>query len=320
MSSRGLSLAGAMKRSNLGMKFNAAGSRETVEQQIKFRFSEGDRKMGEVKTLLEAPTMREFGFLAGVKVLFESIIRSTTLYSSGAWVNMTKAMYEAVDREDKRQLYTLLKINSKTRYYNVLWELDLLPYSFAVMREKVSLVSHMCNAKVSQAGRVAIAESQREWKPGLVSEARRICQRLGLPDPARTYLSSDCIAEAVWKGARREMFQSIAADKHRLNMLAYKSKPKYIYNENLSNLEQKLIFSWRLGILQFKTRYKRLFNNQKCILRPCEGEDSMEHYLHFCEYLDIERPTNEKNMGEMRRFLMEFHALRTEMGIPMVYL
>ena len=130
---QGFEVGRSYEEKYLGMKFNAAGSRETVEQQIKFRFSEGDRKMGEVKTLLEAPTMREFGFLAGVKVLFESIIRSTTLYSSGAWVNMTKAMYEAVDREDKRQLYTLLKINSKTRYYNVLFELDLLPYSFAVM-------------------------------------------------------------------------------------------------------------------------------------------------------------------------------------------
>ena len=304
----------------LGMKFSAEGSRKTIEKQIEFRFKEGDRKLGEVKTLLETPSMREFGFLAGVKVLFESIVRSSTLYSAGVWVNMTRAMYEAADREDKRQLFTLLKINSKTSYYNVLWELDLLPHSYEIRRAKISLVSHMCNAKVSQAGKVAILESQAPWKPGLVQEARMICQDLGLPDPTETYISAECISEAIWDGARKAMFQKIATGSHNLRMTVNRSKPDYIYNENLSNLEQKLVFAWRLGILQFKTRYRRLFNNTKCIFNPCDGEDCLQHYVYSCRYLDLARPLDPQNTTEMRIFLVGLHSLRSDLGIPLVYI
>ena len=317
---QGFKVGRSFEEKYLGMRFNAGGVRETVEGQIRFRFSEGDRKLGEIKTLLEAPTMREFGFLAGVKVLFESIVRSTTLYSSAVWLNMTKAMYKMVEREDKRQIYTLLKINSKTRYYHVMWELSILPYSFAVKKEKVSLITHLCNAKVSQAGRVAMLEAQREWKPGLVMEARKICSEIGLPDPTKTFLSAECISEAIWRGAKRMMFKEIATDRHNLDMSIQRNKPNYIYRDRLSNLEQKLLFSWKLGILQFKSRYKRLYNNQRCILKPCGGIDSLHHLIYECEYLDVERPLNDRDENEMGKFLVRIHEIRTDLGVPLIFL
>ena len=49
---------------------------------------------------------------------------------------MTRAHYDLCNREDKRILFTLLKINSKTNYYTVLWELDMLPFESILKREK----------------------------------------------------------------------------------------------------------------------------------------------------------------------------------------
>ena len=52
----------------LGMMFNEAGSRKTIEDQIKFRFKECDGKVAQIKMLLDTPKMRVFGALAGVKM------------------------------------------------------------------------------------------------------------------------------------------------------------------------------------------------------------------------------------------------------------
>ena len=96
------------------------------------------------------------------------------------------------------------------------------------------------------------------------------------------------------------MFKEIATDRHNLDMSIQRNKPNYIYRDRLSNLEQKLLFSWKLGILQFKSRYKRLYNNQRCILKPCGGIDSLHHLIYECEYLNTwmwrDRSTTEMKM------------------------
>ena len=133
--------------------FNEGGSRQTLEDQIKFRFRECEGKVAQIKMLLETPKMRVFGNLAGVKILHESIIHSTASYSAGVWLGMTKAHYKMCDREDKI-LFTLLKINFKTKYYTVSWELDMLPFSEILKREKIGLVTHLAHFKVSTVGKL----------------------------------------------------------------------------------------------------------------------------------------------------------------------
>ena len=305
----------------LGMMFNEAGSRKTIEDQIKFRFKECDGKVAQIKMLLDTPKMRVFGALAGVKILHESIIHSTACYSAGVWLNMTRAHYELCNREDKRILFTLLKINSKTNYYTVLWELDMLPFESILKREKIGLVTHLAHSKVSTAGKLLHAEARSEWKPGLVYEVRKWCNKLGLPDPVAVRLSAEVIGEAVRKEAREMMFEKLAAARnHNLMLSANRYFPDYIYNENRSNLEQKVIFSWRLGILGFKSRYKHLYNNTECVFEKCPGQDSLHHAVYECEFSKVKKPRNTSNYQEMLKFLLELNQERIPAGVPLIYI
>ena len=292
----------------LGMMICAGGSKETVRTQMEFRVTECKKKLAVVKNLLDKPSMKELGYLAGVRTLFESVITSTALYSAGTWVGMTRKDSEWFDRECKGLWYTLLKLNSRTTWLQVCWECDLLPWSWGVVREKLNLVSFLHHGKVSQAGRVAVGESRGNVKYGLVEEARKWASKLNLPDPSVTQLSSDAISEAVRDAARMEMWESVVTSKYiRTPVLAERYVPDYFFYESWSNHDQLIWFAYRLGILEFRRRYSKKYNTTQCIYE-CEGkEDTFDHSLQ-CERNPV-KLRGQHNL-DMLGYLKELHEER----------
>ena len=306
----------------LGMMVSSGGLRKTVEEQMKYRIKECEGKLAMIQNIMEDPTMRGIGHLAGSKVLFESILTSTALYSAGVWINVTKAMVEKYDRECKRLLYTMLKINSKTTLLHVCWELDIIPWSYGIVREKVSLATFLCNKKVGLAGMLAVSEARRNWKVGLMAEARAWCSKHGLPDPCTVPLSSECISERVKEVARKDMWESVIAGKYlNTSVKTLHNYPAYIFDDYLSNHQQKILFCFRLGILEFKSRFKSKFNNTRCIYSQCPAdEDSLNHSL-VCLFNPVQKPNNRYNLTEMLKYLEALHKERMEkVAIPLYYL
>ena len=155
-----------------------------------------------------------------------------------------------------------------------------------------------------------------------MAEVRKWCGANGLPDPAVTPLSAEAIGMAVERAGRAKMFASLATDKYAKQNMIKEEWPEYIYQDTdvMSNLEQKLIFSWRLGILQFKTRHRSMFSNDSCIYRGCPGSDSLTHSLWSCEYNPVPRPRDPESVSEMKKYLAGLQSERTRHGIPLVYL
>ena len=111
----------------LGMYINADGLRATVREQMEFRIKQCQGKVAVIKSLMERPTMREIGYLAGLWTLFDSIVTSTAIYSARMWVGAMKADMEFFDKKMKEMWYPLMRINLKTTFLQVCWECDLLP-------------------------------------------------------------------------------------------------------------------------------------------------------------------------------------------------
>ena len=99
-----------------------------------------------------------------------------------------------------------------------------------------------------------------------------------------------------------------------------------MYREGWSNLERKLVFSWRIGALQYRRRYSKLFATTTCMMSPeCAkrgGQDSHSHLLRECEYNPVPRPRDENDENQMRRYLSELNRIRCgpEIGVPLVYM
>ena len=106
-----------------------------------------------------------------------------------------------------------------------------------------------------------------------------------------------------------------------MNLTGTYSRPDYIYNEMFSSHQQKIIFCYRLGILEFKSRYSHKYSNTKCIYRQCEGgEDSLDHALR-CAWNGVEKPRNTNNLGEILKFLEALNVERLEkVGIPLYHM
>ena len=282
----------------LGMFINADGTKATVREQMDFRLNQCQGKLAVIKGMMEKPTMQEIGYLAGIRTLFDSIVTTTALYSAGTWVGATKADLDYYDKGMKMLWYTLLRINSRTTWLQVCWECDLLPWSWGVIREKINLVNFLHFGKVSQSGQLAVSESESNWSGGLVAEMRRWAEKLGLNDPA----SCPILTEA-------EMWESIVSSKYvQVQVRNERYVPSYFYNADLTNHEQKLWFSYRLGVLEFRRRYAAKYKTTKCIYDECEEEDTLEHSLSC--------PKNPVKLGEegsqsdMLKYLKELHLER----------
>ena len=302
----------------LGMLINAAGSRETVKTQMEARVKECKGKMVMIKDLMERPTMKEFGYLAGIKTLFESICSSTALYSAGTWAGLKKKEMEWFDREQKQLWYSLLRLNSKTTWLQVCWECDILPWSWGIVREKLSLVSFLHHGKISQSGRIAVSESTSNWKLGLVEEARQWARKLNLPDPTKTNLSAEVIGDHVKEAAREEMWESVVSSRYiRLEVKTENFTPEYFFNTEMTDHEQLLWFSYRLGILEFRRRFRGKYRTVNCIY-GCAEDDTLEH-SKICKHNPVK--LRGQSTGELLSYLKELHSERlSEVGIGLHWL
>ena len=121
--------------------------------------------------------------------------------------------------------------------------------------------------------------------------------------------------------AKSEMWESIVVSKYVRPEVktAGGTFASYLYMEELSNHQQKIAFCYRLGLLDFKTRYKAKYSNTDCIYQ-CGEEDSLEHSL-LCPLNPVPRPKNKNNLGEMIQYLEKLHRERLEAaGVSLYYL
>ena len=308
---QGFEVQESQKEKYLGMVFEAEGSRKTLESQINFRFSECDKKMAQIREILDTPKMRAVGYIIGVKTCYESIIHSTLAYSSGTWLNLNKSHLDMIEKKDKDMLYTLLRVCSKTKLATVQWELQLCPLKYIVWREKLSLCAHLMFNKTSLAGKVMTLETEQKWSAGLVSEVRQWCSSNGVIDPTETPVSSEFIGESVKEVALRDMWNQLVTSRHiGFGLDWFTHSPDYLYDEELTNLEQKCIFKYRCGILNYRGRYKHLHKSKNC---PYCGQesDSYQHGL-ICRLNPIQRPT-EGEWKDLARYILACHNHRKEL-------
>ena len=235
---------------------------------------------------------------------------------------MNKSHYAECDKLQKKLLYSLLRIHNRVTLHHVLYELDLIPWSYEVIREKVSLVTFLSHEKNTQAARLCVMESEEQWRVGLVEEVVRWCSRNKLPDPTRVRLSKETITEAVREAARGEMYEAVATSRFTEAEMRNVNNhfPDYLYRQGLSNHQQKLLFFWKLGILAFKGRYSRMFaGDTSCVYEGCDETDSFRHSL-TCPENPVKRPRDPEDQGQILRYLENLHKERMKScGMPLYW-
>ena len=301
----------------LGMMMNDGGVRKTVEEQMKFRIAECNGKLQQLMILMDKPTMLEFGYLAGLRTVFESVMTSTATYSAGTWL-MRKKDYDWIDKEQKRLLFTMVRVHSKVTVKHLLFELGMIPWSWIVKRDKVTFISFLCQGKSGQASKLCTSEARAELTKGLVCEAKAIAAEVGLPDPTKVLISAEMAGEAVKEAAREDMWESVVESRWTdMPVLSEAYSPDYIYDTDLTGHQQKIFLNFRLGILNFKRRYPRKFNNVECVWTGCREDDTYGHSL-VCKFNKLKRPENNNNVHQVIKYLEELSKVREPItGLPL---
>ena len=93
--------------------------------------------------------------------------------------------------------------------------------------------------------------------------------------------------------------------------------PEYFFNTEMTDHEQLLWFSYRLGILEFRRRFRGKYRTVNCIY-GCAEDDTLEH-SKICKHNPVK--LRGQSTGELLSYLKELHSERlSEVGIGLHWL
>ena len=139
-----------------------------------------------------------------------------------------------------------------------------------------------------------------------------------MPDPTKVLISAEMAGEAVNEAAREDMWESVVESRWTdMPVLSEAYSPDYIYDTDLTGHQQKIFLNFRLGILNFKQRYPRKFNNVECVWTGCKEDDTYGHSL-VCRFNKLKRPENNNNVHQVIKYLEELSKVREPItGLPL---
>ena len=114
------------------------------------------------------------------------------------------------------------------------------------------------------------------------------------------------------------MWESVVSSKYiSVEVKAERYIPDYFFDKEMTNNEQLIWFSYRLGILEFRRRYSRKYSSVQCIY-GCPEDDTLDHSKQ-CE----RNPVKLKGKGDrnMLKYLKELNSERlAKVGVGVYWL
>ena len=109
----------------LGFMLSSGGFKDSVKATIKQRSAKAWGRTAEIKTLINPPAIRPFGWMKAGITLVKSIIPPILMYSAEACAGIPKYVLDGLEQTYKQIIYSIFEIPEKTSYSGVLMELGL---------------------------------------------------------------------------------------------------------------------------------------------------------------------------------------------------
>ena len=127
---------------------------------------------------------------------------------------------------------------------------------------------------------------------------RQLCERYGIPDVYLDNVSKEDIKEAIWRVGRIEVWEESLKNK-RIPFNHSHIKRGELYWK-LNKYDSRLIFSYRIGELQFKHyrkgEFMKRFGNTLCF-EGCNEPDTLDHVM-WCDRYPIRYWGNTKSIDK----------------------
>ena len=314
------------KETYLGMIFSCVGAEDSITLTIQNRRVRCLTKAATIKRALADERMARFGWLAGARLLHNSVIMSTLTYGAAAFTGMSKKQWDDIESIQRHCLLHILGISTKTTYVSLLFIMGIIPAKDLIKKLQISFINNLLHIKQKgQCFDTVRAELMSGSEGGILREVKQYCEEYGIDDVTQYYVNPQVIRERVeTRVFNRLWIKCIEAKKPPLAARREDGRGRH-YSELPTN-KAKLMLCYEVGDLNFRKNRKqealKRYGSYECLVPFCKEDDCFDH-VRKCkgysaqllkddpepmEIIDYLTKLEEERVKRFRRSLVNFKS------------
>ena len=280
----------------LGQILHTEGARASAEATILDRQGKLKGAMFEVKSVVEDFKMQAIGGMMAAWELWEKAMLPSLLSGAGTWVGITEKEIEKCDKLQDMFWRVMLEVPESCPKVALRAETRMIGMKHRIWEQKLLLTKQIKNLDPSYLSK-RIYEEQRtnEW-PGLVMEAKEICQELEIPDVNVNIISDRDIKRAVLEHHDRQLVEEVSKSK---KMMKHKGDnfgtvQDYMKGKSIQNC--RMAFRIRCELVKdikgnFKDMYRKKGGEKELLCEDCDSNtiQTQSHCMECPQWVELRR-------------------------------
>ena len=304
----------------LGFIVSQEGFQNSVKLTSESRINKGWAKSTSIKSIINSPQLKHFGWFRAAKVLIQATLPSTLTYSCENWIGCHNYIIDKVEKSFKAMVYSILEVPEKTKYSAVLLETGLLRMKFFIHQLQLSYVNKiMWEYPDIHVRRTLIEERNMIGKHSTLDIIDTIAATYNLPPISKHHLDKKFIKQQV-RGAHDKLVWTECF----LSSIV-KSRPYFRIRDKSfmgwNKIKVKALFAWRTGALRFKKSW-RMYNTKRGMGIGCvmcnEGDDEWQHMI-VCKHYHTKFASWMISESQIADYVVEVNRERfVRMKMPLI--
>ena len=154
-------------------------------------------------------------------LLLETVVKSTLLFNTETWVNVTKEEMKNIDRGHYLVLRKIFEQKQNTPYYGILMEIGCWPYSYVVLYKRLMYFHHLIHSEERRIARQVIInqmDGKGKGKSWYDQGVKGWLLKLEMPTDQSEVLE---VSKSRWKKELKKKIESLVVEEleqHRMSM------------------------------------------------------------------------------------------------------
>ena len=302
------------KEKYLGMTIYSGTTSDIIDINIKEKAGKIYVTATDIRKLVREPQIERKGALKTAALMIQSQILPKLLYSTVAWINISKEQYKAMEEIFKESIIRILSLPDKTPYDALLLEIGNYHIENWIDCLRIKYFMKKMHWKgYGRLYRIIRDEIYYNIKSGIANDIKELCDKYNIPNVILQPVSEDYISEKC---------KEISRMKSRENIDKLRKIPKMLslYEDTTEHhtfpmMEARAITAWRTGTLVFKNwcpyRFRLKYQgDRKCLYPPCQGDDTLFHVREECEFYSTKFIQTSGSIKDWAEYLVKLNKER----------
>ena len=307
----------------LGDKFSEDGLSASITETITSRKGRVTAASFEVKALLEDLRMMRLGGIMGALQIWEMAIIPMLMNNSETWTDIKSDHIEALENMQTLFLSMILCVPNSCPRVALCWDTGTNKMSTRIIKKKLTFSNHLKNLSDDSLAKQIFREQKENKWPGLISEAKLLCNELFIPDITEPHnrFSTNMWKNEVTKAADERDERYMKEEMVNLSKVEVMKEERFgtkQYLKEMTMQQARMQFRIRTCMTKCKMNFSNDMRNKATLWRceSCETcIDTQQHVLFCPAYKSLREGKSLENDKDIVDYFIQVMRLRSKLDL-----